>query len=227
MPLLGKAALAMWWDVTPSRLADFEDWHTHEHLPERLGVPGFRRAARWRSATGGEGLFVIYELDGYEVLASPAYLARLNAPTPWSTRMMPEHRNMVRSQCRVLESRGLLASAFALTVRLSPAAGRGDDLRAGMHRLAADLPMRPGIAGFHLLRHQTPAIARTEEQRIRGNTDRAADWIVVACGYESAALEALAARELGGDSLAAMGAAAGAEKGLYALSCTAVAADVA
>src|SRR5205809_7864716 len=89
MSLLGKAALAMWWNMSASRRSEFEHWHTHEHFPERLGVPGFRRATRWTSADGGEGVFVMYELDGYDVLASPAYLARLNAPSPWTTRLMP------------------------------------------------------------------------------------------------------------------------------------------
>ena len=128
MPLLGKAALAMWWDMAPEMKAGFEDWHSHEHFPERLGIPGFLRASRWSSASGGEGFFVMYELEAYETLSSPQYLARLNAPTPWSTRLMPHHRNMVRSQCRVLETRGGLAGQ-ALTLRLSPAAGRDDDVR--------------------------------------------------------------------------------------------------
>ena len=50
MPLLGSAALAMWWDIAPQVLADFEDWHSHEHFTERLGIPGFHRATRWRDA---------------------------------------------------------------------------------------------------------------------------------------------------------------------------------
>ena len=46
MPLLGQAALAMWWDMAPSARSDFEDWHAHEHFPERLGIPGFHRGTR-------------------------------------------------------------------------------------------------------------------------------------------------------------------------------------
>lgn len=227
MSVLGEAALAMWWDVTPSRRADFEHWHTHEHFPERLGVPGFRRATRWTSADGGEGIFVMYELADYEVLASAAYLARLNSPTPWSTRLMPEHRNMVRSQCRVLESRGTATARHALTIRLSPVPGRDDALRAAMRDLATRLPGERGVAGLHLLRHQTPAIAPTEEQKMRGNADRTADWVAVACGYDADALRALSARELGEDALITMGATAGSERGLYALSCSATPVDVA
>src|SRR5436309_1291169 len=106
MALLGQAALAMWWNMAPEHREEFEDWHTHEHFPERLRVPGFRRASRWTSADGGEGVFVLYEIGNHGVLSSPDYLARLNAPTPWSAKLMPHHRNMVRGQTKVLESVG-------------------------------------------------------------------------------------------------------------------------
>ena len=227
MSLLGKAALAMWWDMSASRRPEFEHWHTHEHFPERLGIPGFRRATRWTSADGDEGIFVMYELDDYEVLASPAYLARLNAPTPWSTSLMPDHRNMIRSQCRVLESCGINPARNALTVRLSPASGRDSELRAAIRRISARIPLQAGFAGLHLLRHETPSIAATEEQKIRGNADRTADWVLVACGYEADALRALSKRELCSESLVEMGATPGTERGLYALSCSATPFDVA
>src|SRR4029079_18499992 len=158
MSLLGKAALAMWWDMSASRRPEFEHWHTHEHLPERLGIPGFRRATRWTSADDGEGIFVMYELDDYDVLASPAYLARLNAPTPWSTRLMPEHRNMVRSQCRVLESCGINPARHALTARRSHALGRDQELRAAIRRVVVHSRLQAGFAGLQLLRHETPSI---------------------------------------------------------------------
>ena len=65
MPLRGTAALAMWWDMAPDMKAEFEDWHSHEHFPERLGVPGFHRASRWTSASGGEAVFVMYDLASH------------------------------------------------------------------------------------------------------------------------------------------------------------------
>jgi hypothetical protein len=94
MSLLGKAAVAMWWNVRAEQCAEWGDWHSHEHFPERLGIPGFRRGSRWTSALDTEGFFVLYELEQYETLTSKSYLDRLNAPTPWSTRMMPHHLNM-------------------------------------------------------------------------------------------------------------------------------------
>ena len=224
MALLGSAALAMWWDMAPDMRAEFEDWHSHEHFRERLGIPGFRRATRWTSADGGEGVFQVYELASHDTLASAPYLERLNAPTPWSTRLMPHHRNMVRSQCRVLESAGAFTARFALVLRLSPLAGREDHLRAALKNLSRTLYDRPGCVGAHLLRHEAPAIAQTTEQKIRGN-DRFADWVYVANGYDLAVLQALAGTELGAQALAAAGAAPGSEHGFHTLSFSALPSD--
>jgi len=226
MSLLGSAALAMWWNVSGHMMSEFEDWHTHEHFPERLGIPGFRRASRWRGAGGAGGFFVMYELADYGVLSSSGYLERLNAPSAWSTKMMPHHRNMVRSQCQVLESRGSGVAGHALTVRLSPAerseARLRDALRSNIERLVT----RPGIAGAHLLLHQRPAIAATTEQKMRGG-DREADWVFVVTGYDDAALQSVAETQAGADALAAAGAAHGAIAELHVLRCSATPADVA
>jgi hypothetical protein len=226
MALLGKAALAMWWDMAPGLRSEFEDWHSHEHFPERLGVPGFRRATRWSSAENDEGFFVMYELEDHGVLASPAYAARLNAPTPWSTRLMPHHRNMVRSQCRVLESVGAATARHALTIRLSPNPGKEDSLRQSVAQLSRAVWMRPGLVGLHLLLPEMPGLATTKEQKIRGNADGVADWIVVVTGYDLPALRALGEGELSEAGLHAAGAEPGAVRHLYSLAHSATPADV-
>jgi hypothetical protein len=217
MALLGQAALAMWWNMAPGHRREFEHWHSHEHFPERLGIPGFRRASRWAQADGGPGFFVLYELEAWETLASDAYLERLNAPTPWSLRMMPHHADMVRSQCRVLHSCGGVIAAHALTARFSPRQGSEEGLQEHLRSLAADLAARPGLAGAHLLRTQAPALAQTVEQEIRGGKDAVADWIFVACGYDAAALRDAGHTELGAQALTGAGAAAAATLGQYTL----------
>jgi hypothetical protein len=220
MPLLGKAAVGMWWDIATRDRVEFEDWHSHEHFPERMGIPGFRRATRWASASGDEGYFVMYELDEYETLSSPAYFARLNAPTPWSVKMMPKHRNMVRSQCRVLESFGGGVAGSLLTIRLSPESGRDEALRSDLRQRLQALPARAGLTAAHLLQTQTPAAALTTEQKIRGGADRVADWVVLAVGYDPQVLLNLAASELSPLALAEAGALPAQTPGLYRLSYT-------
>jgi len=45
MAFLGQAAVAMWWNIAPEHREEFEHWHSHEHFPERMGIPGFLRGS--------------------------------------------------------------------------------------------------------------------------------------------------------------------------------------
>ena len=226
MPLLGQAAVAMWWDMAQAQRAEFEDWHSHEHFPERLSIPGFRRGSRWRSVENTEGFFVFYELAGTGTLTSPEYLDRLNNPTPWSTKMMPHHRNMVRSLSRVLESRGSGIGGFIATLRLSPRPGQEDALRTALATTLAALAILPGIVGGHLLQTQTPQIAPTTEQKIRGG-DAAADWIVLIFANDLPSLRAVTTRDLSAERLGAAGAVPGTLSSLFQLSHAITPADLA
>jgi hypothetical protein len=187
MSLLGKAALAMWWNVRPEQREEFGDWHSHEHFPERLSIGGFRRGSRWSGVRDAEGFFVLYELATYATLTSKAYLDRLNGPTPWSTKMMPHHLGMVRSQCRIVASFGGGIAATLATIRLSPRAGAEQRLETTLIEMLRDCPDKRGLTGAHLLVTDTPPTSHaTTEQRIRGN-DAAADWIVLVSGRRAAA----------------------------------------
>ena len=180
--MLGRAAVAMWWDISPQMKAEFEDWHSREHMPERLAIPGFLRGTRWIAESGEPSYFVLYEVTNLGTMTGGAYLERLNHPTPWSRKMMPHHRNMVRSLC-VLRAGwgGGLPQALA-TIRLS--------------KKLSDLPKRKGLTGVHLLESQPMAGApQTAEQKIRG-ADGTADWVLLVGGYDVEAVKKVVADEL-------------------------------
>jgi hypothetical protein len=181
----------MWWNIAPSKRAEFEDWHSHEHFPERMGIPGFHRGSRWASVGGGEGFFVMYELDSYDTLTSESYLQRLNNPTPWSIKMMPQHRDMVRSQCVRVHSSGGGIGQYALTLRFSPANDRETEVSVYLAAVAERFAKSRGGSAFHILRTETPKLSATKEQQIRGGKDAVADWIAIAIGYDLEALQNL------------------------------------
>ena len=170
--MLGKAAIVMWWDVAPEMRAEWEDWHTNEHMPERLAIPGFLRGTRWVS---GNSYFVLYEVESVATLTGGAYVERLNNPTPWSRKMMPHHRNMVRSLCVVRDGYGGGIANLMATVRLS---GK------------VELPRGKGLTSAHLLEAQ-PMPAQTTEQKIRGR-DATVDWALLVGGYDESAIRAVA-----------------------------------
>jgi hypothetical protein len=227
MSLLGKAAVAMWWNVSPEQRSEFGDWHSHEHFPERMNIPGFRRGSRWTSTLDAEGFFVLYELERYETLTSKGYLDRLNAPTPWSSKMMPHHLDMVRSQCRVEISYGGGIATSLETIRLSPAAGREADLKTTLAKMLHDSASKPGLTGAHLLITDTPRTSvPTTEQQIRG-TDGAADWIVLLSGYDGDVLQHLTAGRFSSSALHRAGAHERLAMGRYRLAFTMTPQDLA
>ncbi|MDD1517796.1 MULTISPECIES: hypothetical protein [Bradyrhizobium] len=227
MSLLGKAAVAMWWSVHPEQRTEFGDWHSHEHFPERMSIPGFRRGSRWTSKTDAEGFFVLYELEHYDVLTSKGYLDRLNAPTPWSTKMMPHHLGMIRSQCRIVASFGGGVATSLATIRLSPEAGREAALQARLSDMLGALAQKPGLTGAHLLLTDTPRTsAPTTEQQIRGK-DSTADWIVLLSGYDADVVEDVIAGQFSASSLQAAGARENFITGRYRLAFTMTPQDVA
>lgn len=205
MALLGRAAMLLSFDVAREAIAEHDDWHTHEHLPERLSIPGFVRATRWVALQGGPRYFVMYEVRQLATLTSEAYLERLNHPSPWTTKMMPHYRGMTRGFCTVTGSFGLGLGHLGLLVRFKPQVGAESSLRAWLLREAlARLASAPGIGSVHLFEGAlTPAM--TNEQRIRG-ADAGVDWALLATGYSRDPLASLAHADLGATPLQEHGA---------------------
>jgi hypothetical protein len=207
MPLAGPAAMLLAFDVEASAIVEHDDWHTHEHLPERLSIPGFVRGTRWVATQGAPRYFVMYEVEALATLASPAYLERLNHPTPWTARMMPHYRGMVRGLCTVSGSFGAGLGHACLLLRLRPAPGAEAALRDWLLGTALPpLAAVPGIGSAHLF-ESALAPAMTAEQRIRG-ADAGFDWAVLVTGYRESALATLAHSGLDADTVARAGAAA-------------------
>ena len=93
----GAGFLAIWSDVEPEHLTDYRHWLTREHTTERVTTEGFLGVRVFRADRADiDRFFILYELETPEVLDGPAYLARLNAPTPWSQRTMPQLGNFIR-----------------------------------------------------------------------------------------------------------------------------------
>lgn len=106
MPLSGKAFIALWNDRSAER-ADYDIWHTREHVPERLTVPGVSRAVRYSGGIGAlPRYFTLYTLDDLAVLSHPDYIWLLHHPTDWSRSMRPDMRRFLRLPCAVVSSTG-------------------------------------------------------------------------------------------------------------------------
>lgn len=202
MPLLGNAAMLLSFDVDDAAIAEHDDWHTHEHMPERLAIPGFLRGTRWVATQGTPRYAVLYEVRDLDVLTSAAYLQRLNNPTPWTTAIMAHYRGMARGLCRVLASHGTGMGQLALLLRFQAA---DDGLTQWLtHDVLPPLAQQRGLAGAHLLRGAAlPPM--TNEQRIRGADAGVGDALLIT-GCDEGALDELTATTLAAAKLARCGA---------------------
>lgn len=143
MPLPGEGFIALWNDIDPSR-SDYDQWHTIEHVPERMTVDGFLRAHRYVRSHGNlPRYFTLYALDELKALNSEAYRKLVAEPTAWSRNMRPNMRNFIRWVCRTVATRGDGVGGFAalsITPRLEVQEAEA---------VCAELLAKDGVSAVH------------------------------------------------------------------------------
>ncbi len=167
--------LAIWSDVAPEIETDYLHWLTREHTQERLGVPGFRSVRVFR-ALGIEArrYFILYTLRDAAVLGSEAYLARLNAPTPWSQRIMPQLKNFARGGGRIVAQFGSGSGGTIAALRFD--AALGPDLQ----RRAAELVTIDRVVAARLYETDPARTAiRTSEKGMRAGDTSFASLLMI------------------------------------------------
>lgn len=216
MSLLGQGVVAIWNDVAPEGSAEFYAWHNHEHMPERVGIPGFLRGRRYRAIEAAPAYFTLYEAASTAVLAGPHYLERLNDPTPLTRHVIPKYfRNMVRGVCNVRFSAGVGAGGSIVTLRIGVEPGRGAELERHLASTLSAIAQMPMIAGAHLCVADAGASTiETAERKSHGAA--VPDWLVMIEGVSDEGVGAACGALIGSD-LVRRGARAGVERGLYRL----------
>jgi hypothetical protein len=153
MTLSGLAFLALWNDVDSDVEADYERWHTLEHVPERVGIPGFLAGRRYRSdAAGQPRYFTLYEVSDTGVFDSAAYRDVIEHPTSWSAVMRPRLRNVARATCETVSSTGALADDASTQCAAIACARFTCTTADGPHvdALLAACASLPGVRAAHL-----------------------------------------------------------------------------
>lgn len=169
--------LSIWNDCAPGREAEFEQWFQHEHLDERLAVPGFILGRRFEGVAGTQPRFHnFYLTQSPDVLKSAAYLERLNNPTPMTRLVMSEiFRGMIRTVCRRTLRLGTMRGSLAVTARFN---SRPDEraLKDTLQGLMADKAVACGEIWTAVRADEFPM---AEEERLRGGDKRIEGCLVV------------------------------------------------
>lgn len=191
--LAGEGAVAIWNDIAEAGRAEFYAWHLHEHMPERVGIPGFVRGRRYRAADAATQpeFFTLYETASFQVIQGSDYLSRLNEPTEWTRATTAHFRTTTRSLTRVVASHGVGSGGAMLTVRFDIA---DDAVRDVVPRLSAALEAAarlPRICGAHLLGADTGVSGQsTAESKGRKDLQAPARWVLLLEACDSAAFDA-------------------------------------
>jgi hypothetical protein len=95
----GKGLLLVMMDIDPEHEEEFNRWYNEEHIPERLSIPGFMSARRYRALEGSPKYLALYELETPEVLNTEVYRHFLDKGiSEWTKRMRPLYKkNLIRN----------------------------------------------------------------------------------------------------------------------------------
>ena len=94
--------IVIWNDIKEEMRDEFVQWHSIEHLPERVSIPGFISGQRWYGEDASPQYLTTYVTQNTEVLTSDAYIKRLNNPTPWTLKTVAAFCNTCRAAGEVI-----------------------------------------------------------------------------------------------------------------------------
>jgi len=167
--------LAIFNNVAPGREAEFEEWFQHEHLAERIAVPGFLLGRRYEAVSGEPRYFNFYLTQSAMVLKSDAYLERLDHPTPMTRKVMSEiFKDMIRTVCHRTFRLGAMRGMATVTLRFAEWLDQ-NALKAAIEELMKDKAVACGEIWSAVGASEFPV---SEEERLRGG-----DRKVTGCLY--------------------------------------------
>jgi len=137
--------LLVWTDVDPTHEADFNRWYDREHMQERVAIPGFVNARRYKRIGGGRKYLALYRTESLAVFDSAAYRQAFTNQTAWSVANFKRMRDTVRCVGAVDTAAGAGSGGFAGLIDFAP--DRARDARAGLTGVMA----RDGLISGYVL----------------------------------------------------------------------------
>lgn len=194
-PSLPHGQLCVWTDIDPVHEADFNAWYDREHMQERVAIPGFTHARRFRATDRGPRKYLaLYVTDTLDVFRGDAYRRAFAQQTAWS---LANFERMTGTQRRVgeltIEAGDGEGAHLALFV-LPP-----ERIDVAQLRARFDAALRePGVHAARLFR-TTPELSAPIGADAAARP--AADALVLIEGSDAAAARRVAAALAGHDAV--------------------------
>ena len=174
-------------EIDPADTVDFNNWSDREHLPERVGIPGFVDARRFVSTVNANSYLSLYQTETFEILDSAAYRQALANQTAWSRtnlqRLLAVHRVIARISAR----QGAVWGGAALLARI-PEPQNKPAARAAIEAELAEFAGRDGVSSA-LLMEADPVLSKP--LGAAEPPPGSADWYVLIEGLRADGLDVL------------------------------------
>ena len=136
-PDTARGLLCIWTDIDPAHEADFNRWYDREHMQERVAIPGFQSARRFKAIGDCPRPYLaLYYTDALDVFRSEPYAKAFNNQTQWSLdtfkRMRGTQRRVGELSLEAGEGEGGALAAFVVPAAKAADAGARGQLRQAL-----------------------------------------------------------------------------------------------
>ncbi|AOR70526.1 hypothetical protein BBJ41_23580 [Burkholderia stabilis] len=193
-PSLPHGQLCVWTDIDPAHEADFNAWYDREHMQERVAIPGFTHARRFRATDGGPRKYLaLYVTDVLDVFRSDAYRRAFTQQTTWSLanfeRMTGTQRRVGELAIEAGDGEGAHLALFVLPPERIEVAQLREQFDAALHEpgihaarlfctapelsapIGADAAARPAADALVLIEGSDAAVTRRVAAALAGHDD--------------------------------------------------------
>ena len=134
-----QAQLLVWSDIDPDHEADFNQWYDREHMEERVRIPGFTGARRYRAVSGSARRYLaLYRASSLADFTSDAYRKAFTKQTQWSITNFGRMSNTRRRVMQVPQEGGFGWGGALVLIELVPNAMDTDAVSTVLGKLMAE-----------------------------------------------------------------------------------------
>lgn len=145
-----QAQLFVWSDIDPDHEIDFNQWYDREHMEERVRIPGFTGARRYRAVSGNARRYLaLYRASSLSDFTSAAYQKAFTKQTQWSVTNFGRMSNTRRRVMHIDHEGGFGWGGALALIELAPGAVAPETIDKTMRTLLAE----DGVLRVH---HMTP-----------------------------------------------------------------------
>lgn len=133
-----QAQLFVWSDIDPDHEADFNLWYDREHMEERVRIPGFTGARRYRAISNAARRYLaLYRATSLADFTSEAYRKAFTKQTQWSVANFGRMNNTRRRVMHVAEEGGFGWGGALVLIELVPGAKTSDEISGILSEMIA------------------------------------------------------------------------------------------